>query len=181
MNPLSLIPAPYQLLAKGIALLALVIALWAAWHSFTGHYIAIGKAEVQAQWDKQKAADVIATVAAQQAVLAKERQAAIQQATTISALQESYKNEIQARDKTINDLNLGARRMRLISGHNEINHSLPDATPSASVSNETCSVRLPAEIGAIAIRLGSDANDTADQLRACQAIILQDRAICNGR
>jgi len=39
---------------KGIALLILVIALWGAWHSFTGHYKAIGRAEVQVQFDAFK-------------------------------------------------------------------------------------------------------------------------------
>lgn len=53
-NPLSLIPSPYLWLAKGIALLGLLLSLWYAWHRFTGHYIDIGKAEIQQKWDKKK-------------------------------------------------------------------------------------------------------------------------------
>lgn len=47
MLPLSLIPAPYQLLAKVIAGAVLVLACWYAWHQFTGHYIDIGREEVR--------------------------------------------------------------------------------------------------------------------------------------
>lgn len=49
---LALVPAPYQLIAKCIAIAALCAALLFAWHQFTGHYIAIGKASRQTEVDK---------------------------------------------------------------------------------------------------------------------------------
>lgn len=47
MNPLSLIPAPYQLLAKIIGIALLCFALLYAWHRFTNHYVEIGRQEVR--------------------------------------------------------------------------------------------------------------------------------------
>lgn len=41
---------------KAALLLGLCLALWGAWHEFTGHYIDIGRAQVQAKWDADKAA-----------------------------------------------------------------------------------------------------------------------------
>lgn len=46
MNPLSLIPAPYQLLAKIIGIALLCFALLYARHRFTNHYVEIGRQEV---------------------------------------------------------------------------------------------------------------------------------------
>ena len=44
--------SPYKLLIKGIALVLLVISLYASWHAFTGHYKDIGRTEVQIKFDK---------------------------------------------------------------------------------------------------------------------------------
>lgn len=169
----------FNLLAKGIAALTLIVALGWAWHEFTGHYINIGKAEIQGQWDKQKAADVTVSIALLEAVRVKEHAAEAQQAAVLNSLQESHQNEIQARDKTITDLNSGARRMRVITSPSQNNSRVPNASAGATIHLETCSVRLPSEIGDAAIGIGSDANDAADQLRACQAILIEDRKICN--
>ena len=46
--------SPYKLIIKGIALVLFVIALYAAWHKFTGHYIDIGKAQVQEKFNQYK-------------------------------------------------------------------------------------------------------------------------------
>lgn len=48
---------------KGLMIIGLMIALWGAWHSFTGHYKDIGRAEVQAKWDKDKEARIKALTA----------------------------------------------------------------------------------------------------------------------
>ena len=43
------------LLVRGLLVIGIAIAAWGAWHEFTGHYIDIGKAQVQALWDADKA------------------------------------------------------------------------------------------------------------------------------
>jgi len=48
---LGLIPAPYQLLAKAIAVIALCAGLLFSWHQFTGHYVDIGKQSRQTEVD----------------------------------------------------------------------------------------------------------------------------------
>jgi hypothetical protein len=50
---LNLIPARFHLLVKVIAGAILLLAIWYVWRQFTGHYIDIGRAEVQAKWDKE--------------------------------------------------------------------------------------------------------------------------------
>ena len=45
---------PYNLLAKAVALVLLVISLYAAWHAFIGHYKDIGRTEIQVKFDKYK-------------------------------------------------------------------------------------------------------------------------------
>jgi hypothetical protein len=51
---LGFIPAPYQLIAKIIAVVALCFALLFAWHRFTGHYIDVGKDARQVEVDTLK-------------------------------------------------------------------------------------------------------------------------------
>jgi hypothetical protein len=63
---LGLIPAPYQLIAKCIAVAALCAALLFAWHQFTGHYIDIGKAARQTEVDQLNLQRQQAALAAQQ-------------------------------------------------------------------------------------------------------------------
>jgi hypothetical protein len=50
----DLIPTPYQFIAKIIAVVVLCAALICAWHQFTGHYVAIGKASRQLEVDTLK-------------------------------------------------------------------------------------------------------------------------------
>lgn len=184
MNPLSLfslIPDKFQLLAKGIASVLLLIALWAAWHAFTGHYVDIGRKEVQKDWDKQKAIDAQLLIEAKEAVRAKESLNAVNQAAIDNKLMENHQSEQAAYEKTIADLKSGINRMRLITGKPETDHGMPETGTSISGNNETCSIRLPATIAEPIIGIGSEANAVADQLRACQALLTEDRKVCDGR
>ena len=48
--------SPFKsLIFKGIGVIILVIALYTAWHKFTGHYVHIGEVNVQVKWDKERA------------------------------------------------------------------------------------------------------------------------------
>lgn len=49
------VPGPYRLIAKiGVAILAVLLA-WYAWSQFTGHYIDIGRAQLQPKIEKLEA------------------------------------------------------------------------------------------------------------------------------
>lgn len=51
---------PYGLIARGIAVLAILAALAYAWHRFTEHYREQGREEVRLEWEKDKAERIAA-------------------------------------------------------------------------------------------------------------------------
>ena len=72
--------SPFKsLIFKGIGIIILVIALYTAWHKFTGHYVHIGEANIQVKWDKERA-DTKVLADKQQVEIA----AAIKKATDIT-------------------------------------------------------------------------------------------------
>lgn len=66
MNPLNLIPTPYRILAGAVAILLTCMAIFAVGWSH-------GADSVQARWDKAKAVQMQATIAAEQEARAKEQ------------------------------------------------------------------------------------------------------------
>ena len=86
---------PYNLLAKAVALALLVISLYAAWYNFTGHYIDIGKANVQAKWDKEKA---------ETKILVDKQKADV--ATAIKAANEITKTALDEKNAALTELGL---------------------------------------------------------------------------
>jgi len=66
MNPLNLIPTPYRLLAGAMAVVLTLLAIFALGWSH-------GAGDVQARWDKAKAVQMNAAIAAEREARAKER------------------------------------------------------------------------------------------------------------
>lgn len=66
MNPLNLIPTPYRILAGAVAILLTCMAIFAVGWSH-------GADSVQARWDKAKAVQMQAAIAAEQDARAKEQ------------------------------------------------------------------------------------------------------------
>lgn len=189
MNIFSLIPSGYQLLAKVIASVLLVIALYAAWHSFTGHYVDIGRKEVQLEWDKQKKVDADAHVQDLLAVQAAERKDAEVNSKTDKKLIEDKINENKALNIQLNAVRSDNRQLRTITGKTIGGQTTGkgETNTSSNVSDATCTVQLPRELDEgfkqlqlDVIRIGSEADNTAKQLKAAQDIITQDRITCNG-
>jgi hypothetical protein len=58
MFPFNLIPFPYNFVAGGVAILAVLGTLWGVKHHYDEHQRDIGRAEIQAQWDADKAARI---------------------------------------------------------------------------------------------------------------------------
>jgi chromosome segregation ATPase len=99
----------YLLPIKVIGLVLTIIALWVAWHRFTGHYIDIGRQEVQIKFDEFKN-EQIKLVAAQKAKDLANRNEA-------TKAQENIKLHYE---KQIADLNLDRENIK-----KELNNALP--------------------------------------------------------
>lgn len=176
---------PYMLILKlGAAVLGIAAWFW-AWHAFTGHYEARGAARVQAQWDAQKARDMAAKLEATEAARARESLHYVQQIAILNNLYEDTQNEIQDRDNALAVLRADTRRLRTVTGKSEPDNGVRSTATDTDGRDETCTVRLPAEIGrefrALRedhIRITSKANEVARQLKAAQAILIQDRETC---
>lgn len=144
MNPFSLIPGPYQLLAKGIALLALLLSLWWAWCQFTGHYIDIGRAEVQKTLDDHIADDVAADIKRKAENLAKDTKAQIA-SNGVMAKHTDEINNIRIKyaklsdDKKLADSSIASYRDRVRIELAKAAERLPDisGTAEGSASNQS--------------------------------------------
>lgn len=170
MNALfALIPAPYQLLAKGVVALTLIIALYAAWNAFTGHYIDIG---VQ----KQLSVDRENEKKAQEVKMAKESLAEVQRQSTLNELYDKQEESRKKYEATIADLRSDNRRMRVITAQ-PVNN-LPSTQATSPGADKTCSVRLPAEIGESFARAKEQVEELAAKYKALQDIAIQDRKVC---
>lgn len=100
---LGLVPAPYQLIAKCIAVAALCAVLLFAWHEFTGHYIDIGKASRQTEVEQLNLERQQAALAAQQcsdSVAALQAASDKKRAAYEQALQEAQKRAVGLQDQS---------------------------------------------------------------------------------
>lgn len=169
MNPFNLIPAPYQLLAKGLVLLSIIIALAVAYRSFTHHFIQIGI-------DQQLAADKKVDDAARERVRAKESLDTINNQASMNKLFEDKENERKHYEDTIAALKSGNLRMRVITGQSVNDMSNPSASPSGTP--QTCSVRLPDEYGETFARVQQQVGELKATYEALQARVKQDYQTC---
>lgn len=170
MNPFNLIPAPYQLLAKGLVLLSIIIAFAVAYRSFTHHFIQIGI-------DQQLAADKKVDDEQRERVKAKESLAEIQNQTAMNNLYEEKENERKRYEDTIANLKSGNLRMRIITGQSINDMSNTSTNPAGTP--QTCSVRLPDEYGTTFARVQEQVGVLKATYEALQDRVKQDYQTCN--
>lgn len=172
-----------QIIWSAVSLLLAVVAIWFGWHKFTEQYVNVGRAEVRAEWTNQKLADSKAAVARSEKLRALESLNRVQMATIENQQQESQHNENIARDRTIAAIRTGALRLRPSpqGGNPKPDAGVPVTIAGTGSGNAAKGIELPTTPGEDAIRVGSEANEVADQLRACQQIIIEDRRVCNGK
>lgn len=170
MNPFNLIPAPYQLLAKGLVLLSIIIALAVAYREFTHHFIQIGI-------DQQLAADKKVDDEQRERVKAKESLAEVQNQTAMNNLYEEKENERKRYEDTIANLKSGNLRMRVITGQSVNDMSNTSTNPAGTP--QTCSVRLPEEYGETFARVQEQVGVLKATYEALQARVKQDYQTCN--
>lgn len=165
---------------------AIIAAVAAAglygWHLLAESYRNEGRVEIRAQWTDQKLVDAKEVTRRIKTAVAIEHTHTLAMAAIATQLEKDKTNAKNSYDKTIADLRSGITRMRIIATQTKTlgNYTVgvPGFEPSASVSYETSEIRLPQEIGISAFGIGADADDTADQLRAAQKVIIEDRKIC---
>lgn len=123
-----------KLILQAVAALVVVVAMWFGWRAVKNHYIEVGKAEVQAKWDADKAArkkaeDAAIAKRAQDNALEKERQDAI-----VDRIKEQYNVEI---GKLRNDV-ATAKRVRVgtaICGQGTSSPTKASGTEGSNVAN----------------------------------------------
>lgn len=99
------------------------------------------------------------------------------QAATVAKLEKGKRDAQVKNDAVLVSLRAGTRWLQFNTPAGASSHRdyLPSIAASASVGDGIATVRLPATVGENLYRLAADADSTADQLRACQAIVVDDR------
>ncbi|MBM3114958.1 lysis system i-spanin subunit Rz [Jeongeupia naejangsanensis] len=108
-----------------------------------------------------------------------ERAAAASQTAIATTYQERLQNEIADRDRAIADLRAGTRRLYVPvrAGSCE---PVPTTAAAGRGGDGEARAELSIEAGEFLERLGSDADQLARQLDACQSTVLNDRRLING-
>lgn len=148
--------------------LAAALLLWLAYSWAYGR----GEAAVQARWDVEKAA--IAAEAAKAAAEAKAREDADKAAITAAAarLKQENANALAERDSLIRDLRAGRVRVRETL---RCPSRMPEAAGRTPGSDEAGGAYVSRENQEFFLRLGTEADNAARQLTACQAILAAER------
>ncbi|GHD59871.1 lysis system i-spanin subunit Rz [Jeongeupia chitinilytica] len=136
-----------------------------------------------AEWrladQQRKARDASAVAARINTVRRDERAAAASQAVIATTYQERLQNEIADRDRAIADLRAGTRRLfvPVRAGSCE---PVPTTVAAGRGGDGEARAELSVAAGEFLERLGSDADQLARQLAACQSIVVNDRTLING-
>lgn len=99
------------------------------------------------------------------------------QAATVAKFEKGKRDAQIKNDALLVDLRAGNRwlQFNVAPGTGASSSLLPSLTPGPAVGDGVGTVRLPEEVGGNLYALAGRANKVADQLRACQSILLDDR------
>ena len=168
-------PSIIAILAKITGVLALVAALYFGWNAFTGHYITIGKNDVQEQWDKQKAVDN-AAYNKQVIDLQNTYTAQLERLTTqLDLLNKGKQNAADERDKAIAALHANTLRLRRFACMPTTNDNQATSSTDTSSIAAAYSCRIPLEIGEAAIRAKHEFITLKDNFDLCVGILKDER------
>lgn len=172
MIPTGLKPYAYLAIA-----LALVVSHAWAWRQ--------GGMVNDAAWTKRENADLLyANKRIKELVTEREKKQKAHD-ERIAELASEHQKEIQdakaQRDRDIAAARAGALRLRIptaIAGSDRSPSA--EAIPAACVGNGGSPGELPGEVASNLLEFAHDADEVARQLATCQAVILEDRRLCNG-
>jgi hypothetical protein len=162
-----------RLLPYALAVGAVMAALWAA-YSFGCDVTSEHYQRVIAQHDADNSKLLLE---AQGKLRAQERRHIADMTSIDQQHQEAMQNEITSRDRTIADLRTGAVRLR--DKFTTCQRATAGTAGAAGASTGKCdaaaSIELQKADAEFLIGLASDADQVADQLRACQGVVRKDR------
>ncbi len=159
-------------MTRAIAALLLAAVLAVAGWAIHANGLAAGRAEIRAQWDKQRIADAAATV--QAALQAREREQALQ--FTADKIRQEKNREIRhlsaARDAALRELRNRPERPAnyLPAAHQDASHG-----PAAGCSAD----QLYREDAAVALGIARDADEVRAALMECRAAYDAAREVSN--
>ena len=181
-------------LAAAFILVAVLTGLVVAWKSYTTGLDKAGydrgAAETTKAFQKRDNAQLQAALAAQRAAEVQAAQAERIAATAQSVASDNYLKGVDDGRKQSVALVAAARagelRLRDPGNRPGTSSACPPATapaPTAAASaanHDAAGAQLSAEAVEFLLALAGEADDTARQLAAAQAVILSDRVLCNG-
>lgn len=180
---LALIPAPIRGAVEGAFLFALAagIGLGAIYLHHSGYKA--GAASVQAQWDAQKLADANAYAQALAKADAQARQQQTQWEQKLAAAstqyQEALRNVETKHTAALAALRAGTLRLRdpgAATGQDG-NGAVPNAATGAGRRDGGTSGELSGPSSEFLLGLAAEADEVAERLGACQAVVQADRAV----
>lgn len=168
-------PTIIAIISKIAGAVALVAGLYFGWNAFTGHYITIGKNDVQAQWNKQKALDIVA-FNMQLVELQNTYTARLESLTDKVAVQTKGKQDADnQRDQAVAALHTNTLRMRRLSCVSKPSSSQATSSADTSSTPAADSIGIPLEIGEAAIRAKHEFVTLKDRFDLCVGILQDER------
>lgn len=154
----------------------LILAAAAIW--LRGHYISVGESRA----DARHAATAAAVAHAQRIEATRVRKAEAAHATEIADIDRAHIEDLN-RAKTaladaVADLDNGRLRLRRAAADRCADGHLPATAAAAGVGDGSTAAGLSRSNAEFLLRVGNDADDTARQLAACQAVVASYYAAC---
>lgn len=171
--------AAIEKLMIGICVACLLCLASFAWGKHVG--TKDGKAALDSAIATLDAEHSKALASAVQAARTQEQQAAADQAAITSKLIEDLRHEKQNADATVAGLRAGAVQLRdrFTCADASPRGGVPSTSTSAAGSDATAARGLQPEDAEFLVRESSRADQVAQQLAACQAVIQSDRSAAN--
>ncbi len=133
-----------------------------------------GEKTIQVQWDKANEAQEKKIISLQEEAKKQEETTALAINSVATNYEEEKQNEKTHTDALISKLRSNALRLR-DPGNRSSCSSVPNTSPNPSISGQTCDGRLSTRASEFLLELTKRANQTRDQLSACQDILHKDR------
>lgn len=161
----------------------IVVALWLASLAGVGYWQnEAGQSQVHADWLKKDNAELneanVKIVTLTEKARADERRYAQNQADISKILEQERQDAKRKTDQLIADYHAGTLRLRDPASRQQTGGSSPGAaTASPSGCNGGASGELSGTAGEFLLGLSGEADEVAQQLAACQAVIKSDRSV----